>query len=202
MRSLIECENNWIIFDNLDNISDLKKLIEDTDTKDYSEYTTATGNSSQRYFTDNSPFWNPNQKVEVSELWVDVKDKYENIIKDYLIKHNKYDERYKNLSIESGWTVTGKEGSYHTIHEHGNDGISVIIYTDVPNHEDVFDNGMVYFVLHSGNYDEFLSPYQRLPRFSPEEGLILIFPSWLVHGTFPQKEGVRTTVSFDLKYHE
>jgi hypothetical protein len=202
MSNIIECENNWIIFDNLKNVSDLKNLIEDIDTTDYSEYTTATGNSTQRSFTHSYSTWGPPEKIKGSGLWEEVKIKYEDIVKDLLVKYKKFDENHKNLSIEIGWTVTGEEGSYHTIHEHGNDGVSVIVYTEVPKHEDIFDNGMVYFVLQSDYHDGFMSPFQRLPRFSPEEGLILIFPSWVVHGTYPQKEGTRTTVSFDLKYNE
>lgn len=108
--------------------------------------------------------------------------------------------------------MTGNKGSYHTPHEHGRDYVSCVIYTEVPDGPSPLmdtvgasDNrGPIYFVMHSDNYSHLYHPQKRLLHVLPEKGMIIIFPSWLIHGTLPQGEGIRTTVNFDLggTYHE
>jgi len=190
---LIQYKNNWIIVDKLDNIDDLNQLISQADPKDYSEFTTAMSGSYQRTFFNPSPYWKCNHDLKIPKSWEKIKKKYQNLIVKYLKHHEKFTDHLDKLSIDTAWTVSGKEGSYHTPHEHGLNGISSVIYTKTLNYESPIDNGPIYFIL---NCDE----YQRMPRFVPEEKMILIFPSWIIHGTLPQSDGERTTVNFDFRW--
>jgi len=199
---LIQYKNNWIIVDKLDCIDDLNKLIEQVDPKDYSEFTTAMAGSYQRTFFNPSPYWNCDHNLKIPESWEEIKKKYENLIIDYLKYHEKFTDHLDKLSIDTAWTVSGKQGSYHTPHEHGLNGISVVIYTKTLNYESPIDNGPIYFILNCDEYDLFSSAYQRMPRFVPEEKMILIFPSWIIHGTLPQSIGERTTVNFDFRWEQ
>lgn len=195
---LISCGNNWIIIDKLDDVSDLEEVVNDADPRDYSDYTTASGGAFQRYFTPAG--WSPDYIPKLPKNWDTVKDTYENVIQKRMIYHAVFPFEWHKLYMTSGWTVTGDKGSYHTPHEHGRDYVSSVIYTEVPEK----DPGVIYFVLHSDNYSPLYHPQRRLLHILPEKGMIIIFPSWLIHGTLPQGEGKRTTVNFDLRgtYHE
>jgi hypothetical protein len=195
---LITCGNNWIIIDKLDDVQDLEQIVADADPRDYSDYTTASGGSSQRYFTPAG--WSPEYIPKLPKNWDIVKQTYEDAIQRRLVYHGLLPFEWHKLYITSGWTVTGNKGSYHTPHEHGRDYVSSVIYTEVPDK----DPGAIYFVLHSDNYSPLYHPQRRLLHVHPEKGMIIIFPSWLIHGTLPQGEGKRTTVNFDLggRYHE
>lgn len=194
--NIITCGNNWIIYDKLDNVDDLKLLVSDADPVDYSEFTTASGGSHQRFFT--TPAWKPSYTPKLPSSWDKTKTTYEDVIQKYLVHYGKFPFDWYKLSMRSAWTVTGNKGSYHTPHEHGRDYISSVIYTEVPNKEPTPDNGGIYFVLHADTYSQIYHPEPRLASFIPEEGMILIFPSWIIHGTLPQGDGIRTTVNFDL----
>lgn len=200
MTNLIECKNNWVIVDVLDDISDINQLISEVDSQDYSEFTTAMNGSIQKFFYNPHPFWKPNHTLKTPESFSNIKSKYEKIISNYLKHYNKFLFESKNLELTTAWTVTGYKGSYHTPHDHGLNGISSVIYTKTLNHKSPIDNGPIYFILNSDEYDLLYSPYQRMPRFVPEEKMILIFPSWTIHGTLPQGDGERTTISFDLSW--
>lgn len=200
MINLIECNNNWLIVDKLDDISDLTELLNEVDQENYSEFTTAMGTSTQNYFFNPLMRWKREHELQIPPSWTNIKLKYESIIENYLKKYKKFSNSFTKLSTTSAWTVTGNNGSYHTPHEHGLGGISAIVYTNTLNYSNPEDNGPIYFILNSDEYDLLYSPYQRIPRFIPENGMILIFPSWIIHGTLPQSEGKRTTISFDFKW--
>lgn len=195
---LITCGNNWIIIDKLDDVTDLEQIVTEADPKDYSEHTTASGGSIQRYFT--AVGWSPDYVPNTPKDWDTIKEKYEHEVQRRLVHHGQFPFDWHKLYITSGWTVTGTKGCYHTPHEHGRNYVSSVIYTEVPEK----DPGAIYFVMHSDSYNELYHPSPRLLTILPQKGMIVIFPSWLIHGTIPQGEGTRTTVNFDLRgtYHE
>lgn len=197
---LITCGNNWVIVNRLDDLDDLEQLVIDADPRDFSKYTTASGGSVQKYFT--TPPWASHLSMgeqKQSSNWISVKEKYENIIGQHLVHHGHMPFEWGHPRIISGWTVTGEEGSYHTPHEHGRDYVSCVIYTATPNDNPELSNGSIYFVLHADAYSELYHPANRLLNLIPGKGMIIIFPSWIIHGTVPQGPGIRTTVNFDLR---
>jgi len=109
----------------------------------------------------------------------------------------------KNVNrVNMAWTINGYENAFHTIHSHTPKnilfnqrrpfGISVSIYLTVPTVVDPLRTGNLYAVLQDRNKDNYTFSHH------PEEGDVLIFPSWIYHGTVPQSPGLRQTLNFDF----
>jgi hypothetical protein len=95
-----------------------------------------------------------------------------------------------NLNHKASWTVYGQEGSYHTTHNHSQKGfeskISTVLYLDCPKSYS-----------HSGLFYAFFRSNEIILK-EPEIGKLIIFPSWIYHGTYPQPKGLRHTLSIDF----
>jgi hypothetical protein len=108
----------------------------------------------------------------------------------------------KVITVSAVWTINGYENAFHEIHSHtprnilfnkGRPfGISVSIYLTVPTVVDPLRTGNLYAVLQDRNKDNYTFSHH------PEEGDVLIFPSWIYHGTVPQSPGLRQTLNFDF----
>lgn len=106
-----------------------------------------------------------------------------------------------SLRFESIWSIIGDENSYCGIHDHPNiNGLSAVLYLQVP--ENKSENhlnqsrGQIYFVLDSDSLnDKFDS---RVVHITPDVGKLLVFPNWVLHGTYPQIKGVRQTLNTNL----
>lgn len=118
---------------------------------------------------------------------------------DILIQYKLIEK--KPLTFESVWTIIGNEGSYCTIHDHPNIlGVSVVLYLQVPQittkNPLEQTRGQIYFVLDSDTPNEDLD--SRVVHITPDIGKILIFPNWILHGTYPQVKGIRQTLNTNL----
>lgn len=135
----------------------------------------------------------------------------ENIINDYSyfldnITQLKEKLRGKKLRFKSAWLVEGQKGGYHTLHQHNpskDDGqtftnefnLATVLYLDVPKHNstDSFDlEGDFYFLTLKNDYI-------KKNVITPIEGDLMIMPSYMWHGTYPQKEGLRRTLNIDFE---
>lgn len=190
---------NWVLESYPDGllVESLKNLLNSNlDSLHENTYSSAVQgkNSTQYWIYDHQQhpvFFNE----EFGNLMSSLKDYAENI----LINHQLIDKR--SLKFESVWSIIGDENSYCTIHDHPNiTGVSVVLYLQVPpntseNHLDQ-TRGQIYFVLDSdSNTTDFDS---KVVHITPDVGKILIFPNWLLHGTYPQLEGIRQTLNTNL----
>ncbi len=197
-ESLHKKNKNWIIEYELDNIF-VKKIKEcvntNLDVLYENTYSSAIqGKNSTQYWIydhqEHPKFFND----EFKDLLSDLKDSVKNTISKYdFINLTKFD-------LESIWTIIGEENSYCMIHDHTNiSGISIVLYLQVPPicPDDYFDKsrGQIYFVLDSDSLDDVES---RVVNITPTLGKILIFPNWLLHGTYPQMKGSRQTLNINL----
>ena len=118
--------------------------------------------------------------------------------KEILIENNILKEE-NELNHKGSWTVYGQEGSYHVTHNHlrntsdlNNFGskflpqISIVLYLDCPKSYS-----------HSGLFYAFFRSNEIILK-EPEIGKLIIFPSWIYHGTYPQPKGLRHTLSIDF----
>ncbi|QNP44253.1 hypothetical protein H9L15_07275 [Sphingomonas daechungensis] len=86
---------------------------------------------------------------------------------------------------------------HHSNHVHPLGWISSALYLALPErgHEERSDAG--WFTL--GQPDEKLGielePWRKI---QPKVGQLVLFPSWMWHGTVPFEEGERMTVAFDV----
>lgn len=101
-----------------------------------------------------------------------------------------------NFDFSGAWSVQLKEGGFHHDHVHSAGWISSVYYVEVPEELDAENHeGWLKFG------DVRIDPNNRGPhRFvEPKPGRLVLFPSYMLHGTVPilgRKR--RTTVAFDV----
>ena len=122
----------------------------------------------------------------------------------------------RKVEIDELWSVHSFEGDYNPIHDHGTKtimGISTTCWTKVPKEISAVEDKRYNLYNASGDSDGCLafnygrnsmSDIERLrpPQsavFRPEEGKLLMFPSWLQHMVYPFKsKEERRTVAANL----
>ena len=196
MSQLVQEGLNWVIIDHITDLGFADELIASLDQNNFNMYTSAKGvRSTQNYLI--PPRWLPNSMVTEPAIWPQLKKWLEAHIQKQLVHHCKMPDNWHKLYAYSAWCITGHEGSYHTLHDHGPNNVSAVIYLDVPkNQED--PQGQIYFVLHSDGYNNLNVPKTRTLHFHPTKGSLIIFPSWIPHGVYPQGPGIRRTLNVDF----
>jgi uncharacterized protein (TIGR02466 family) len=190
---------NWIIESYLDkdSVEQLKKEINSNlDLLHKNTYSSALqGNNSTQYWIYDHQvhpeFFNQN----FTQLMYDLKDGVNDALISYSLTKN------RSIKFESAWSIIGDKNTYCRIHNHPNiDGVSSVLYLQVPEVVNEVDlsspQGQIYFVLNSDNSTDDLD--SQVIHITPEIGKLLIFPNWLLHGTYPQKEGIRQTLNTNL----
>jgi tetratricopeptide (TPR) repeat protein len=107
--------------------------------------------------------------------------------------------RHRSMGMAFGpsWSVRLAGGGYHAAHFHPGGILSSACYISLP--PDMAEDGE-----HSGWLEIGRPPPELgidlppLASFEPKPGQLVLFPSFLFHGTRPFKEGERLTVAFDL----
>lgn len=187
---------NWVIIDHIGNLDLPKKVLETVTENDWSDYTSAKGPKSKQHYIIN-PRWMPAPDHKQPDGWPELCDKFKSIVQKEVVYHGLMPMDWGELHAVSAWTVVGEEGSYHTIHEHGPMNICSVTYLKVPEHQE-YPQGQIYFVMHSDGYTGLSTPSSRVLHVQPQEGMIVIFPSWMLHGVYPQGKGTRQTLNIDF----
>lgn len=197
--SITQHGSNWVIVGHIDEFSDIKEAVDSVDkTYDLASYTSAKG-SKQNYITTPHviPYYNYTTPIKPPPTWDKVSKRIENIVLKHLVEHSLLPMTWNGIKIESAWVVNGEEGSFHTMHEHGNGCISAVIYTSTA--EVQYEHqGAIYFALDSNPYSDLGAQNPRLLKLNPKPGNIVIFPGWILHGVYPQGPGLRQTLAMDL----
>ena len=99
-------------------------------------------------------------------------------------------------SIAAGWSVQLHRGGFHVNHYHNQGWISSAYYVTVP--DEVNDEALKSGWLKFGE-PRFATPAAPAERYvRPSAGLLVLFPSYMWHGTNPiHGPQVRTTIAFD-----
>lgn len=200
MSQIFKQGKNWIIIATLKSTDDIKEMLATVDPTNYADYTSAKGsNSKQNYII--PPSWMPNEQHRYPEHWDTVKERLSKVVIGELIHYGILPFKWKEIHPVSAWTVTGGEGSWHTVHDHGPDTVSSIIYTAVPPRPELdapYTLGSTYFVLDGEPFSDLTKPNMRVFHINPHENMIVIFPSHLLHGVYPQGPGLRQTLNIDF----
>jgi hypothetical protein len=202
---IYENGKNWIIEDylELNFIKEISEILENNKhnlISDKKGYSTEGKNSNQYWLI------NLYKKFFISDKnYYEFEKKYRNEILSRLKKSGLLDKDFEksiSLNLRNSWIVSSEENSYHSIHNHcgKNLGISTVVYIKVPrtNVESEISND-IYFVMDSNSNQMF---YYNLPpsiHINPEVGKLLIFPDWILHGTYPQTKGIRQTFNVDYQ---
>ena len=140
----------------------------------------------------------------------------ESCVRSYVIQsaknHRIFKETYTfDSMINAAWIVSQYANEYNPMHNHNNCDISSVIYLkcpDVKGRRDLKskkgkkdldgDINLVYSALSSKNHDVF---ERGMMDITPTPGLLLMFPSYLVHTVYPFiGEGERRCLAFNAVY--
>jgi uncharacterized protein (TIGR02466 family) len=110
-----------------------------------------------------------------------------------------------SLELSAMWSNVRNSGSKHHAHQHPNSYLSGVLYLKVPQEEEI---GNIFFVdprqaknMMYGNYTKVTSMSERTWWYKPKKGVMLLFPSWLEHGTeeyISNNTEKRISVSFNF----
>jgi uncharacterized protein (TIGR02466 family) len=105
--------------------------------------------------------------------------------------------RDRPIRFAGSWSVRLRSEGRHSHHVHPEGWISSAFYVSLPKRADGEPSDSGWFTL--GSPDERLGldlePWRKI---EPREGQLVLFPSWMWHGTVPFREGERLTVAFDV----
>ena len=125
----------------------------------------------------------------------DYRDQFQDVIdsvkrKVQLHLNSFQQSKCQDLSLLASWSVYGNHGGYHTIHRHNDvdcDDISTVLYLSV-SENDIHNPGSFFAIINN-----------NVVTHQPGVGDLLIFPVGILHGTYPQGNGLRQTLSNDFK---
>lgn len=105
--------------------------------------------------------------------------------------------RDRLIRFAGSWSVRLRSGGRHSNHVHPQGWISSALYVSLPERKADEPEDSGWFTL--GSPDERLEidlpPWRKI---EPIETRLVLFPSWMWHGTVPFRDGERLTVAFDV----
>ena len=198
--NLYENRSNWIVECDLDDefVDELQEFLEKNinsfrKEEDLSKLST-TGKGSEQYFVKD----HAGDQKTYQKITKELDNKILNLLKKTeLLKDDMY------VTPKNSWTIIGKENGYHTIHCHTEGsvfGISCVIYTRVEYEEVVEREGDIYFVMNADcSSSHTFHTKKQCEIFTPTKNKMLLFPGWLLHGTYPQPKGIRQTFNYEFE---
>jgi hypothetical protein len=204
-NKLYKNSNNWVIESELNQT--LTKKISNILNQNLDNFLNTkknfsiVGENAEQYWliNKNNNFYFKNEYFE------EIKIQYKNEILNILRNENILNAKIKNLTIlpDNCWTIISQKNSYHAPHCHeGNcliQGISTVLYLKVPksNRQETLENNLFLIMNANPNINSF-SNNLKIVNINPKVGKLLIFPTWIIHGTHPQGVGVRQTFNMEF----
>ena len=199
-------KNGWIIEDFLDIsfVEEIKLIIQenlDNLYKNKKGYSTTGKNAEQYWLVDKTSGFSTSDS-----RFYKFEEEYKNQILNRIKVSDLFNKKRKekiNLDCMNAWSVIGEENSYHTMHCHNDGvfyGISTLVYLEVPdtNVEDEPENN-IFLATHVGPKNPYYYENSNCLSINPKVGKLLIFPNWVLHGTYPQTKGIRQTFNIDYE---
>jgi uncharacterized protein (TIGR02466 family) len=113
-------------------------------------------------------------------------------------EHPYLSRKSERFSFAASWSCRLEQQGFHTNHIHPKGWISSSYYVTLPDvvHKSDTHDGWIKF----GETNLGLGDREEIGRIvQPEEGLLVLFPSYMYHGTIPfSSNEVRTTIAFDV----
>lgn len=106
--------------------------------------------------------------------------------------------RDRRVRFSGSWSVRLRSGGRHSNHVHPQGWISSALYVALPQRTpaDPDDAGWLTLGAPDENLRVAVGPSRKV---EPKAAKLVLFPSWMWHGTIPFAEGERLTVAFDVK---
>lgn len=116
------------------------------------------------------------------------------------LKELQVEPNYSVINIYDSWINYGEFGMYQETHSHPYADISGVFYSQAEE-----NCGDIYFIAPSSAYchSELIFRSKILTdniKIQPKKNRLVLFPSWLQHGTLPNKSNdTRVSISFNIK---
>jgi uncharacterized protein (TIGR02466 family) len=111
--------------------------------------------------------------------------------------------KYKEVEITGCWANIGPPGSSHTSHMHANNFLSAVYYVSVPRggHRITFSDPRHQIHILAPPVEQINVHNSDYANLEVEEGMLVLFPSWLVHAV-PINTGDerRISISFNINF--
>tara|TARA_R110000823_G_scaffold282104_1_gene400345 strand:- start:583 stop:1140 length:558 start_codon:yes stop_codon:yes gene_type:complete len=126
------------------------------------------------------------------------------LMKQIISSANVYSEQlgYGKVKLSNIWCNINSYKDYNKLHCHPNAKVSGVYYVKTPeNCGDIEFHNTAYHVLQQSDLSRSNNPYTSIFWWMPaEEGILYLFPSWLMHLVRPNmnKEEERISFSFNL----
>ena len=105
--------------------------------------------------------------------------------------------RDRRVRFSGSWSVKLREGGRHANHVHPQGWISSALYISLPPKDPEERQDAGWFTLGQPQ-EELKIPLEPSRKIEPQAGRLVLFPSWIWHGTVPFSQGERLTVAFDV----
>jgi tetratricopeptide (TPR) repeat protein len=106
--------------------------------------------------------------------------------------------RDRRIRFSGSWSVRLRSGGRHSNHIHPQGWISSALYVSLPPKSEGEGEDAGWLTL--GQPDDKLElRFDPFRKIEPKPGQLVLFPSWMWHGTVPFAEGERLTVAFDVR---
>ena len=106
-------------------------------------------------------------------------------------------QRYMSNDFElvTAWTILGGENSYHKVHKHFDkpNHIATVLYLDNTSDSNHIQSGNFFCLMRDANGEIIYN------EVNPTIGGLIIMPTHIHHGTYPQSTGLRHTLNMDFK---
>lgn len=100
----------------------------------------------------------------------------------------------KDIEITDIWSVTYKNGDYHTPHNHGSTGLSGILYLNLDKKAPV--------TTYLQPWNDWYSDRTIMYPLPVQEGTIVVVPQFVTHFSEPNKgKKIKKIISWDMKIH-
>jgi tetratricopeptide (TPR) repeat protein len=111
-----------------------------------------------------------------------------------LLRHR----RDRKVRFSGSWSVRLRSGGRHSNHVHPQGWISSALYVALPRKSagEPEDAGWLTLGQPDEHLDLKLEPWRKI---QPKAAQLVLFPSWMWHGTVPFAQGERLTVAFDVR---
>jgi uncharacterized protein (TIGR02466 family) len=136
---------------------------------------------------------------ELKQLTTEILSRANTLLKEFKLVDNAY--------IENMWVNINQKHDFNKSHEHPNSILSGVFYVSAPtNCGKIFfknPNPLVKYYVNK----KFILEHNHLTSsewwFQPQDGMLLIFPSWLEHFVAPNNsEADRISIAFNTKIYE
>ena len=153
----------------------------------------------QHISTNRDELRDPNENPDgawVSKTNLDFPDLKETI---FNMCNNLFGKNVTNIMLTNMWANIIKRGEYHLIHTHNEHTMSGAYYLQVPE-----NSSQLYFRdprPQSNSWSQKFIDKGNMRFYTPEEGDLFLWPSFLDHGTTPHNnDEERIMISFDLRF--